>query len=406
MSRSPWLLAAALWPVALLNYLDRQIIFSLFPLLRLELGLSGVELGLLSTSFLWVYGLFSPLAGYAAERFGRRRVIVAGLLTWSLVTWATGRARSLAELFAARALMGLSEACYLPAALAFLNEHHPDRTRSLATGLHTSGVYAGMALGGAVGGWVGERYGWRPAFTVLGFIGVAYVPILLVGLRNTPDRRAGAAAAPPRLLASLCELAGIRGFLPLAGAFVATSIANWIVYTWLPLYIYERFHMGLAAAAVTATLYLQIGSGIGVFAGGWLADRWCARNRRGRLFTQAAGLAAAAPFLFVLGGTGSLALLTVALLVFGLGKGLYESNAMPVLCQIARTDLRATGYGVFNAAGCIAGGLAAPAAGALKSTLGLGACLRAAGVTLLLGTALLLVVRPEPAHRPEENLHD
>ena len=392
--RSPWLLVAILWVVALLNYLDRQIIYSVFPLLRKDLGLSGVELGLLSTSFLWVYGLSSPLAGYMAERFGRRRVILTSLLVWSVVTWATGHARSLAELFTARALMGLSEACYLPAALALINEHHSDRTRSLATGLHTSGVYAGMVLGGLMGGWIGERWGWRPAFTVLGVAGVLYMAAVYGGLRRVPDRRAEAKVKPPRFLASLRELARLRGFLPLMVGFVASSIANWMVYTWLPLYLYERFNMGLAAAAVTATLYLQIGSVAGIFAGGWLADRWSLKNPRGRLFTQALGLAASAPFLMLLGGTGSLALLVAALLVFGIGKGLYECNAMPVLCQIARTDLRATGYGMFNAAGCIAGGLVAPVAGLLKSTLGLGACLQAAGVVLAVGAVVLLRVRP------------
>jgi MFS family permease len=152
--------------------------------------------------------------------------------------------------------------------------------------------------------------------------------------------------------------------------------------------------MGLAAAAVTATLYLQIESVAGIFAGGWLADRWSRTNERGRLFTQALGLAASAPFLMLLGGTGSLPLLVAALLIFGIGKGLYECNAMPVLCQIARTDLRATGYGIFNAAGCIAGGVVAPVAGLLKSTLGLGACLQAAGVVLLVGAVVLIRVRP------------
>src|SRR5947209_276333 len=164
--RYGWLLVGVLWVVALLNYVDRQVIFSMFPLLARDLSLSAVQLGLLSTVFLWVYGLLSPFAGFAADRFGRGRLITASLLVWSAVTLATGLSRTYGQLVAARAVMGLSEACYLPAALACIAQHHGSRTRSLAVGIHQSGLYVGLILGGAAGGWAGERYGWRVPFLV------------------------------------------------------------------------------------------------------------------------------------------------------------------------------------------------------------------------------------------------
>src|ERR1035437_8217872 len=166
-----WTLVGLLWFVAALNYLDRQLMYSIFPLLQADLKLSNMELGLLSTSFLWVYALCSPLSGFLADRLGRVPGIVGRLLGWSAVTWATGHAGSTSELQLARALMGLSQAAYLPAALALHNDYHGEKTRSLASGLHQSGIYFGAMIGGAVGGWLGQRYGWRVAFKVLGVLG-------------------------------------------------------------------------------------------------------------------------------------------------------------------------------------------------------------------------------------------
>ena len=398
-SHYAWLLVGVLWVVALLNYLDRQIIFSVFPLLEAELKLSGTQLGLLSTAFLWVYGLLSPIAGYLGDRFGRRRIILISLMVWSIVTWMTAHAGNFSELLLARAWMGISEACYLPAALALIADYHTERSRSLATGLHTSGIYAGMVLGGAGGGWLGERYGWRLAFTLLGIVGIVYILVLAPVLHRLGTAASGPEeGSKPRFLAAIKELFSLQGFGSLTLVFIATSIANWMIYTWLPLYLYERFHMTLSGAGFSATIYIQAASVAGVVIGGWLADRWSASTSQGRIFTQALGLAASAPFLFLIGVTASQLLLVLALLMFGFGKGMYDCNTMPVLCQIARPEVRSTGYGIFNLAGCLAGGVVAPLAGALKATLGIGGAFQVAGVLLFLSVVLLLRLRfQEPA---------
>jgi sugar phosphate permease len=168
------------------------------------------------------------------------------------------------------------------------------------------------------------------------------------------------------------------------------SMSNWVLYTWMPLYLYERFHMSLSRAGFSATFYIQIGSVAGILLGGWLADYFSSRTQRSRLLTQAGGLMAAAPFLLFVGITSSSVLLLLALVVFGVGRGAYDANCMPVLCQIAPARLRSTGYGLFNFAGCIAGGIVAAAAGALKSTMGLGPTIQVTGM-LLLGAGLLLL---------------
>jgi len=394
-----WLLVGLLWVVAFLNYIDRQVIFSLLPLVEKEFHLTGAELGFLSTVFLWVYGLASPFAGYVADRFGRVRVILVSLLILSLVTCATGHARNYHELVVARALMGLSEACYLPAALALIAGHHGDRTRSLATGLHQSGLYTGIVVGGVGGGWLGESFGWRSPFSLLGGAGVAYFALLAWGLRRSG---VPATAGPARNLAgSVGDLSRLRGFWRVTLAVSAVGLANWLVYTWLPLYLYERFRMTLTSAGFSATFYIQVASFAGIFVGGLAADYWGSRCQKGRIWVQAAGLAAAAPFLFLIGAVNSQGLLIVALLAFGLGRGIYDSNAMPVLCQIAPSELRSTGYGIFNLLSCIVGGVAAAAAGYLKSAVGLGLAFQAAAAILTGAAVVLLTVQPKPA-TPDE----
>jgi MFS family permease len=389
----PWVLVALLWFVFLLNYLDREVIFSVFPLLQRNLKLTDLELGLLSTSFLWVYAIASPLIGYLADRFGRKRVIVASLVVWSAMTWATGKARNFRELICVRGLMGVSEAAYLPAGLALIADHHSERTRSLATGIHYSGAYLGIVLGGIAGGWIGETYGWRPAFAMLGIVGVAYAVVALLGLREKPSSPPHVADRPqiakPRLADSLHKLFALRGFATLTLVFGMMSIANWLVYTWMPIYLYERFHMSLLSAGFSATAYIQVGSVGGILLGGMLADRWGTRSARGRLMTQAAGLAIAAPFLCIIGLTNSGVVLIAALTVFGVGRGSYDCSCMPVLSQIASPELRATGYGVFNFVGTFAGGISAALAGGLKHTIGLGGAMVAASVVVLAAAFLL-----------------
>jgi MFS family permease len=387
MKRYAWALVALLWVIWLLNYLDRQVIFSLFPLIRAELHLTDVQLGLLGTAFLWVYAIASPLAGYLADRVGRKRMVVASLVVWSAVTWATGQARTLPQLLAARGMMGISEACYLPAGLALIAGWHGEKTRAKATGIHYSGLYLGMVIGGWLGGLLGENYGWRMAFTGLGVFGLAYAVVAAIGLREAEPVLA--APVSQGFLAASAEVFRLPGYPVMFVVFGAISIANWVIYTWLPLYLYERFGMRLEDAGFAATFYLQAGSLAGVALGGWLGDRRATAGTRGRWGLQAAGLALAAPFLFAAGWTGSPVVLFCGMAAFGIGRGIFDANAMPALCQIAPDHLRSTGYGLFNMIGPLMGGLVAAAAGALKSSIGIGGTIQIASAILLTSAILL-----------------
>jgi MFS family permease len=382
-----WLIVALLWGVALLNYLDRQVVFSLFPVIEKELHATPLQLGLIGTVFLWTYGLLSPFGGYLADRFGRVQVILASLAVWSVATWVTGHVDSMSGMLWSRGLMGASEAFYLPAALALIADRHTAGTRSLATGIHQSGLYTGLVIGGAWGGWMGEHAGWRPVFSILGVVGICYLLLLAMVLRQR-------AAGPTRMAfgASLTALQRRPGFAALTLAFTVMAIANWLIYTWLPLYLFERFHMSMTNAGFSATFYIQAASYAGVVAGGVLSDRWALRYPRARIYCQVAGLAIASPFLAALGFTGSITLLIAALIAFGVGRGLFDCNTMPILREVVGPDLSATGYGIFNMAGCIAGGVCAAVAGWMKETVGLGVAFPLSAMVLVVGCFLLLRV--------------
>jgi MFS family permease len=396
VSTRAWILVGLLWVVGLLNYLDRQVVFSVLPPLQSELGMSNVQLGLLGSVFLAVYGLCSPFAGFLSDRFSRRGIIFASLLVWSGVTWWTAHASSASEMMWARGLMGVSEACYLPAALALIAAHHGERTRSRANALHWSGLYVGVTLGGAGGGWIAQQYGWRMVFTILGVAGVVYSLFIGLTLRGIPDSAGQVARADqktPQLWPAFRELCSIPNFVRLGSTNAISSIGWWMVYTWLPLHLYERFHMTLAQAGFTATVYLQGTSFVGALCGGWLADRWTRTNDRGRLLTQVLGLLLAGPALFVVGFTYSSPVLITCLLLTGFGRGFYEGNLMPVMCQFTRAELRATGYGIYNFASCVASGTMIALAGALKSTLGLGRAIEISALIVLTCGLYMMRVR-------------
>jgi len=401
LERYRWALVALLWVVALLNYLDRQVIFAVFPLLRAELHVSSIQLGLLGTSFLWVYGILSPFGGWVADRFGRRRVILVSLGVWSAVTWLTGHSRSYGELLAARGFMGISEACYLPAALALVADYHGESTRARAVGLHQSGLYAGIALGGLGGGWMGEHFGWRAAFYVLGVIGVVYALALWPALRDAPWRTGVPAPAGAPFFGALAQLARSSAFRLVVGVNCLASLAYWCVYTWLAQYLFTRFHMSLAGAGFSSTFYIQAASFAGILAGGWLADRWSGSDPRARVWVQTIGLAAAGPFLFLAGFTGSRMVLLPCLVLFGLGRGFFDCNLMPVVCQVVSPNLRATSYGILNLTSCLAGGSMAAAGGALESSIGLGGAIQLSGAMLLAAAAWMGSLRLPPASRKE-----
>lgn len=397
LARTAWLVVGLLWPVALLNYLDRQMLATMKTSMVTDIaGLTTeAQWGFVLGSFKWVYAVLSPIGGYIADRFSRKHIIVVSLFTWSAVTWLTGHVNNYEQLVWTRALMGISEAFYIPAALALISDFHVGPTRSRAVGLHQTGIYIGLILGGYAG-YVADApaFGWRWAFSAAGLVGVVYSFPLLFLLRN-PPRPADASRESLSPLRAVGELLTNRNYLLLVLYFMLPAIAGWVIKDWMPVILKNQFHLSQGRAGVIAVLYVQLATIVGAVAGGWLADRWVRRTQRGRIYVSAIGMVLFLPALFGLGNPGTIFLAAMFLVLFGLGWGFFDCNNMPILCQITRPHLRATGYGIMNLVSISCGGLGDWAFGALQDRgVGLPLIFGCFTGVALLSLIVVLLIRP------------
>ena len=398
-SRTAWLVVVLLVPVALLNYLDRQMLATMKASMVGDIPsiANKADWGLILGCFKWTYAVLSPFGGYIADRFSRRWVIGGSLFLWSLVTWWTGHVTSFHELLAARAVMGISEAFYMPAALAFIAEYHLGATRSRAIGLHQVGIYSGQILGGFAG-YLADApdYGWRWAFSTCGMIGVIYALPLLTLLRDPVSRTANGEDRTNQAPGGVVRgLLGNRNFILLVLYFTLPAIAGWVVRDWMPEILREKFHLGQGKAGVSAILFVQVASIAGALLGGFLADRWARRTPRGRIFTSAIGMTLFLPALFSVGNAGTLPLAIAGLVVFGVGWGFFDCNNMPILAQIVRPELRATGYGLMNLVSISCGGLGDWGFGALRDQhVPLNLIFGAFAGVALLSVGIVLLIKP------------
>ncbi len=403
-TRSPsykWWVIFMLWLVSFFNYADRQAISSVFPLLEKELGLSLVQLGMLTSAFAWVYGLSSPFSGHLADRLRRKIAVLGGLQVWSFVCAATALARTLPQLLFFRAAIGLGESIYFPAAMSMVSDYHGKRTRSFAMGFLQTAVYVGTIGGSSFAGLIGQHYGWRSSFIVFGGLGIV-LGLVLTRYLAEPARGAAdledlgasqAAPAPAKMPARqfLSTIWGTPTVLLLMGAFMCANFVALVLLAWMPKFLNQKFHLSLAMAGLTATVFVQLASMVGSPLGGWLADRFRRRTSSGRIAVQTVGVICGAPFVFLCGQTQSVLWLIVALTAWGLFKGFYDASIFASVYDVVRPEARGTAAGFMNCIGWLAGGGTAPIViGFIAQRSNLSLAISVTGVVYLLAGALLL----------------
>ncbi len=392
----PWIVVGLLWIVALLNYMDRQMLSTMRAAMQADITEleSAIFFGKLMAIFLWVYGILSPFAGAVADRINRKALIIGSLGVWSAVTLLMGHCHTFNQLYWLRALMGVSEALYIPAGLSLIADYHPGKTRSLATGIHMTGIYIGQAAGG-FGAGLASAFTWQGTFHWFGVIGLAYAVVLLFFLKDIrPGEPASGKTAKVKVpvLKAFGYILSSGAFWAILFFFASTSLPGWATKNWLPTLFNESLGIPMTKAGPMSTITISAASFIGVILGGTLSDRWVLRNLKGRVYTSAIGLAMMIPSLLLLGFSHSMAGLLAAGTLFGIGYGMFDTNTMPILCQFIPGRMRGTAYGILNMTGVFFGALVTTVLGALADggRLGLGFAL--CGVMVALALAVQLIV--------------
>ena len=395
----PWLLVCLLWFVALLNYLDRQMLSTMRPYMMGDIAeLNRAEnFGLLMALFLWIYAFMSPISGIIADRLNRKWLIVGSLFIWSAVTLLMGHAENFTQLKVLRAIMGISEAFYIPAGLSLIADYHDGKTRSFAIGIHTTGIYLGQAFGG-FGATIASVSSWQSTFQLFGWVGVIYSLILILFVKEKKGYTVN-----PQVQKSFLEglSLGVKGlgilfgnisFWVLLFYFSAPSLPGWAVKNWAPELLSDKLSMDMASAGPMTTIAIAMSSFVGVLIGGILSDRWVQKNLKGRIYTGVIGLALTIPALLLVGMGGNMPMILGGAMIFGFGFGMFDVNNMPILCQFVSPQYRATGYGLMNLVGIAAGALITEFLGKSADAGNMGRDFAILGVFVLLAIVFQLTI--------------
>lgn len=400
----PWIVVGLLWGVALLNYMDRQMLSTMKDAMQADIVelQSATNFGYLMAIFLWIYALMSPVSGVIADRMSRKWLIVGSLFVWSSVTYLMGVAETFNQIVFLRALMGVSEALYIPAGLSLIADYHTGKSRSLAVGIHMTGLYTGQAIGG-FGATVADAFSWHTTFHWFGIIGIAYAVILMLFLHDkkteilpTEKLQANPQKEKESVFTSLKSLLTNVAFWVILLYFAAPSLPGWATKNWLPTLFAENLDLPMSQAGPISTITIAVSSFIGVLIGGPLSDKWVQKNLRGRVYTGSIGLGLTIPSLLLLGFGHNLVAVVGAGLLFGIGYGIFDTNNMPILCQFVSHKQRATAYGVMNMIGVSAGAFITHLLGRWgdSGNLGAGFAMLAIVVAIALGVQLYFL-RPK-----------
>lgn len=365
-----WQLIAFLWFAYILNQADRQVVYTLFPALQKSFGFSNAVLGLTGALFLWVYGLFSPIAGILGDRYRKGSIIVGSLSVWSVLTALSGLSPNGPFLLGCRALLGVSESFFMPAAYALMAAAHRPETRSRAIAVFGTSQLVGVAVGGAASAFIAQRFDWRVSFWVLGAAGLAFGLPLKRFFSRMPPQFNGSAASGRASLSGLFSLFRIPTVRIIAAAIGVATFGLFLLYTWLPTLFFDKFHIGLAQAGFEASVYPQLGTAGGLLTGGWLADHFIHTVPASRYWVITTALFCGAPCMFLLGWSGELPEARLASIAVGFFAGFITGNQAAAMFDVVPRHFRASATGVLNMIGAVVSGFAPFLGGIARSTVG------------------------------------
>lgn len=397
----PWVVVGLLWVVALLNYMDRQMLSTMREAMQIDISEleSAVNFGRLMAIFLWIYGCISPFAGAVADRISRKWLIIASLGVWSAVTLLMGHCTTFNQIYWLRAIMGISEALYIPAALSLIADYFTGSARSLAIGIHMTGLYLGQAIGG-FGAKLAEAYSWQQTFHWFGIIGVLYAVVLAFALHDkvrtqVEENAEKISVGKESIFKSFALVFSNVAFWIILFFFASVSLPGWATKNWLPTLFADSLGIPMSQAGPISTITIAASSFLGVLIGGSMSDKWVKKNLKGRIYTSSIGMALMIPALIFIGMGHGMGAAICAGLCFGIGYGMVDTNNMPILCQFVPAKNRATAYGLMNMTGVFMGAIITKLLGkwADQGNLGLGFALMAAVITVAL-LLQLLVLKP------------
>ncbi len=392
-----WMVVGILWFVSMLNYLDRLLIASMRTPIKADIPMTDAEFGLLTSAFLIIYAILSPLGGYLADRFSRKWVIFTSLLLWSIITLLTGFAQNYTQLITTRAIMGISEAFYMPAAVALVMDYHKGSTRSKASGILMTGLYAGMALGG-LGGYIATIWDWRLGYHLFGFLGIVYAAVVFFTLKDAPKEESTTENVENdyNFIEIVKSLFSSRGYLLILVYGILGGVCLWLIYAWLPTFFQEGFNLSVGDAGISGTMYVQIASLIGVLIGAYLADKWSKKNIKGRIYITAIGFIIGGPFLYLMAASELYSVAILGIVIFGLAKGNQDANFMPIITQVVDKKYQATGYGIMSFFSVLSGAAMIYVGGYLKDIgISLDLVFKIAGVGIVIAGFILLAIQPQ-----------
>lgn len=367
-----WELIIILWFAYFLNQGDRQVFNVVIPLIKEDLGLTDVQLGLVASIFTLVYAILVPFGGYLGDFMKRKWIVFISIVVFSMGTLLTGFSNGLLSLILLRGLTtGGGESFYYPAATSLISQYH-SKTRAMAMSIHQTSLYVGIVASGFIAAYIGEKFGWRSSFFTFGAGGLLLAFYIFFRMEDTPNQRdTYAEGKPESIFVVIYNVFRKKTVWLLCLAFGGMVFVNIGYVTWMSTFYHEKFHLSLSYAGFTSMFFHFALAFIGVLAGGKFSDKYALKRKTIRLETEFVGLLLGAPFIFLMGYTSNLYISFIALALFGFFRGIYDSNLYAALFDVIEPRYRASSVGIMTAFAFLVGALAPLILGILKSVYGL-----------------------------------